>query len=82
MLVVNFVVRTSDYLTLILSAHHIKQTLWNIFHYVGLDTFALIFWRKWCLVYSRRRIFWLRKNFQWPQAGPYEVATSNSFTGS
>ena len=50
MLVVNFLVRTFYYLTFILFAHHIKQISRNVFHYVGFDTFALLFWRNdvWC----------------------------------
>ena len=43
MLVVNFLVRTFDYLTRIIFAHHIKQTFRNVFHNVGFDTFALLF---------------------------------------
>ena len=49
-LVVNFLIRTFDYLTFILFAYHIKQTFRNVFHYVGFDTLALLFWRKWRLV--------------------------------
>ena len=42
MLKVFFLVRTFDYLTLILSAHHIKQLFWNVFHDVGFDVPTLI----------------------------------------
>ena len=42
-LVVNFLIKTFDYLTFILFAYHIKQTFRNVFHYVGFDTLALLF---------------------------------------
>ena len=42
MLEVYFLVRTFDYLTLILFAHHIKQLFRNVFHYVGFDIRTLI----------------------------------------
>ena len=44
MSIVNFLVRNFDYLTFICFAHHIKKTFWNVFHYVGFDTFALLLW--------------------------------------
>ena len=42
MLEVYFLVRTFDYLTLILFAHHIKQLFRNVFPYVGFDMTDLI----------------------------------------
>ena len=44
MLEVYFLVRTFDYLTLILFAHYIKQLFRNVFTMLGL-IFALLFWR-------------------------------------
>ena len=39
---VYFLVRTFDYLALILFAHHIKQLFRNVFRYVGFDIRNLI----------------------------------------